>query len=154
LRSIEEIIVRNHHSFALIAPLLAIISVPAYADTELTGKWVGPFHGVQIEVPADAGPFGYEAGEARTQPGPRYIDSTLTISFDSQQKGLAVGSWSARQFKQRVVCAQLGATAWNCVDATGRSSIEVTSASELKVCYLDSRQGALGAGCAVLKKSG
>jgi hypothetical protein len=70
------------------------------------------------------------------------------------QKGLAVGTWNAGQFKQRIVCAQLSQAMWNCVDATGRASIQVNSATEIKVCYLDNRQGAQGAGCALLRKSG
>ena len=144
---------RSYYSVALGSLLLIVANAPAQADTELTGKWVGPFHGVQIEIPVQAGPLGYEAGDTRTIQGPRFIDSTLQINFETQQSGLAVGTWSARQFKERVVCAQLNPTLWNCVDATGRSSIEVTSATEIKVCYLDNRQGALGAGCALLKKS-
>lgn len=144
---------RTGYSVALSSLLLIVANAPAKADTELTGKWVGPFHGVQIEIPVQAGPLGYEAGDTRTIQGPRFIDSTLQINFETQQSGLAVGTWSARQFKERVVCAQLNPTLWNCVDATGRSSIEVTSATEIKVCYLDNRQGALGAGCALLKKS-
>lgn len=144
---------RSYYSVALGSLLLVVANAPAHADTDLTGKWVGPFHGVQIEIPVQAGPLGYEAGETRTIQGPRFIDSTLQINIETQQSGLAVGTWSARQFKERVVCAQLNPTLWNCVDATGRSSIEVTSATEIKVCYLDNRQGALGAGCALLKKS-
>jgi hypothetical protein len=112
----------------------------------LTGNWSGPFNGVQIEIPLQAGPFGYESGEARTNQGPRFVESTLHISFEAQQKGLAVGTWTAGQFKQRFVCAQLNATTWSCQDAAGRASIEATSASEIKLCYLDSRQGALGRG--------
>lgn len=145
---------RVNHFVALSSVLWVGANAPAHANTELTGNWAGPFHGVQIEIPVQPGPLGYEAGDTRTVQGPRFIDSTLQISFETEQNGLVVGTWSARQFKERVVCAQLNPTLWNCVDATGRSSIEVTSATEIKVCYLDSRQGALGAGCAVLKKSG
>ena len=81
------------------------------------------------------------------------METTLQINFETQQKGLAVGTWNAGQFKQRFVCAQVGQTLWNCVDATGRASIEVTSPTEIKVCYLDNRQGAQGAGCGLLRKS-
>jgi hypothetical protein len=135
--------------------LSIVATVPARADTELSGKWVGPFKGVQIEIPVPAGPFGYESGDAKTVQGPRYVENTLQINFESQQqKGLAVGTWNAGQFRQRFVCAKIGQTMWNCVDAGGRASIEVTSATEIKVCYLDNRQGAQGAGCALLRKSG
>ncbi len=137
-----------------VALLSVVANVPARADTELSGKWAGPFKGVQIEIPVPAGPFGYESGDAKTIQGPRFVDTTLQISFETQQKGLAVGTWNAGQFKQRFVCAQVSPATWNCVDATGRASIEVTSASEIKVCYLDNRQGAQGAGCASLRKSG
>lgn len=145
---------RAYYCLALSSLLLVGANALAQADTKLTGNWAGPFHGVQIDIPVQPGPLGYEAGDARTVQGPRFIDSTLQISFETEQNGLVVGTWSARQFKEKVVCAQLNPTLWNCVDATGRSSIEVTSATEIKVCYLDSRQGALGAGCALLKKSG
>jgi hypothetical protein len=40
------------------------------------------------------------------------------------------------------------------VDAGGRASIEITSPTEMKLCYLDNRQGAQGAGCALLRKEG
>ena len=145
---------RTHYCVTLGAVLSLAATVPALADTDLTGKWVGPFSGVQVEIPLQPGPFGYEGGEARTVQGPRYVENTLQINFEaSQHKGLAVGTWNAGQFKQRFVCAQLNPTLWNCVDATGRASVEVTSATEIKVCYLDNRQGAQGAGCALLKKS-
>ena len=145
---------RIYHSVTVGALLSVVATVPAHAETDLTGKWAGPFNGVQVEIPVPAGPFGYESGETRTLKEPRFVQTTLQINFETQQKGLAVGTWNAGQFKQRFVCAQISQTTWNCVDATGRASIEVTSASEIKVCYLDNRQGAQGAGCALLRKSG
>jgi hypothetical protein len=146
--------VHTYYYVTLGALLSVVANIPARADTDLSGKWVGPFNGVQVEIPVQAGPFGYESGESRTVQGPRFITNTLTINFETQQKGLAVGTWNAGQFKQRFVCAQIGQTMWNCVDAGGRASIEVTSATEIKVCYLDNRQGAQGAGCGLLRKSG
>jgi hypothetical protein len=143
---------RTYYCVALGAVLSVVASLPASAETELTGKWVGPFNGVQVEIPVQPGPFGYESGEARKVLGPRFVETTLQIDFETQKKGLAVGTWNAGQFKQRFVCAQISPTAWNCVDAEGRASIEVTSASEIKVCYLDNLQGAQGAGCALLRK--
>jgi hypothetical protein len=146
--------VRTYYSVTLSALLSLAANVPALADTDLTGKWVGPFNGVQVEIPLQPGPFGYESGETRAVQGPRFVENTLQINFEaSQHKGLVVGTWNAGQFKQRFVCAQLNPTLWNCVDAAGRASVEVTSATEIKVCYLDNRQGAQGAGCALLKKS-
>jgi hypothetical protein len=143
------------HCFLLVGSLMSVVAnVPAFAGTDLSGNWVGPFKGVQIEIPVQAGPFGYGGGESREIQGPRFIETTLQINFETGQKGLAVGTWNAGQFKQRFVCAQVSPTLWNCVDATGRASIEVTAVSEIKVCYLDNRQGAQGAGCALLKKSG
>jgi hypothetical protein len=67
--------------------------------------------------------------------------------------GHTLTTWSAGEFKQRFVCALVSSTLWNCVDAGGRASIEVRSATEIKVCYLDNREGAQGAGCGVLKKA-
>jgi hypothetical protein len=64
-----------------------------------------------------------------------------------------VGTWNAGEFKQTFVCAQLNPAAWNCVDAGGRASIEIKSATEIRLCYLDNRGGAQGAGCAQLRKS-
>jgi hypothetical protein len=146
--------VRIYRSVIVGTVLSVVASIPAWADTDLTGKWVGPFKGVQIEIPVPAGPFGYENGDARTIQGPRFVENTLQINFEKQQKGLAVGTWNAGEFNQRFACAQVSQTMWNCVDSNGRASVEVTSASEIKVCYLDNRQGAQGAGCAVLRKSG
>lgn len=143
---------RSNHSVALGA-LLCVASVLARAETDLTGKWVGPFNGVQVEIPLPPGPFGRQAGEARNVQTPRFVEATLTIDFETQKKGLAVGRWTAGEFAQTFVCAQIGETVWNCVDAGGRASVEVMSASELKVCYLDHRQGAQGAGCGLLRRA-
>jgi hypothetical protein len=144
---------RSNHSLALGA-LLCVASVSARAETDLTGKWVGPFNGVQVETPLQQpGPFGWQGGEARNVKTPRFVEATLTIEFETQKKGLAVGRWSAGEFAQKFVCAQISETVWNCVDAGGRASVEVMSASELKVCYLDHRQGAQGAGCGLLRRA-
>jgi hypothetical protein len=138
---------------ALGALLSVVANVPAHADTDLTGKWVGQFNGVQVEIPLQPGPFGYQSGEPRKAEAPRYIETTLQINFESQKKGLAAGTWNAGEFKQKFVCAQVSQSQWNCVDAGGRASVEVTSATEIKVCYLDNREGAQGAGCALLRKA-
>jgi hypothetical protein len=145
--------VRTYYS-ALGALLSVLANIPAHAETDLTGKWTGPFNGVQVEIPLEPSPFGYLSGESRQVQAPRFVEATLQINFETQRKGLAVGVWNAGQFKQRFVCAQISQTVWNCVDAGGRASVEITSASEIKVCYLDQRQGAQGAGCALLRKGG
>jgi hypothetical protein len=147
--------VRIYYSVALGALMSVVASIAASAETDLTGTWSGPFSGVQVEIPLEPGPFGYVSGESRqVQREPRFVETTLQINFETQKKGLAVGTWNAGQFKQRFVCAQISQTVWNCVDAGGRASVEVTSATEIKVCYLDNRQGAQGAGCARLRKGG
>jgi len=145
--------VRSEYSVVLGGFLSVVASIPAFADTDLTGKWSGAFHGIQVEVPLKPSPFGYLSGEARKVEGSRFVDSTLQLEIDTQKKGLATGTWTAGQFKQRFVCAQLNDTVWNCVDSGGRASVEVTSPTEIKVCYLDSREGAQGAGCAQLRKA-
>lgn len=144
---------RNHHCAGLGALFYVVASVAAHADTDLTGKWVGPFNGVQVEIPLQPGPLGWQSGEARKIQEPKFVEATLTIEFQTQRKGLAVGTWSASEFAQRFVCAQISQTAWDCVDAAGRASVEVMSASEIRVCYLDHREGAQGAGCALLKRA-
>lgn len=145
---------RIYYSVALGVLLSVVANTPASADTDLTGTWTGPFSGVQVEIPLEPGPFGYVSGESRgVQEGPRYVETTLQINFETQKKGLAVGTWNAGKFKQKFVCAQISQTVWNCVDAGGRASVEITSATEIKVCYLDNRQGAQGAGCALLRKA-
>ena len=143
---------RSYYSVALSA-LLCVASVPARADTDLTGKWVGPFNGVQIEIPLRPGPLGWQSGEGGKVQAPRFVDATLTINIETQRKGLAVGNWTAGEFAQEFVCAQISQAVWNCVDSGGRASVEVTSASEIKVCYLDHREGAQSAGCAVLRRA-
>jgi hypothetical protein len=145
--------VRSVYSLVLGTFLALVASIPAFADTDLTGKWVGPFHGVQVEIPLQRSPFGWLSGEGRKVEGSRFVDSTLQLEIDTQKQGLATGIWTAGEFKQRFVCAQLSQTVWNCVDAGGRASVEVTSPTEMKVCYLDNREGAQGAGCAQLRKA-
>jgi hypothetical protein len=136
------------------AILLAVAGTAIAAETDLTGKWVGPFNGVQIAVPLRPSAFGYLSGEpTSTQGAPRFVEATLKIEVATQKQGLAAGTWSAGEFKQQFVCAQTSPTLWNCVDAGGRATLEVTSGSEIKVCYLDNREGAQGAGCAILKRA-
>jgi hypothetical protein len=77
----------------------------------------------------------------------------LHIEFETQKQGLVVGTWSAGEFKQQFVCAQLSQTQWNCVDSGGRASLEIRSATEIKVCYFDHREEAEGAGCALLRRA-
>ncbi len=145
---------RNYHSVVVGALVSVLMSIPAHAETDLAGKWVGPFNGVQVEFPTQRGPFGQPVDEARrAQTPPRFTETTLQLDFDAQKNGLAVGTWNAGAFKQRFVCAQIGSTMWNCVDSGGRASVEVKSATEIKVCYLDNREGAQGAGCGLLRKA-
>ena len=144
---------RNYHSVLVIAFLSVLAVSPAHAQTDLTGKWTGTFSGVQVEFPQQRGPFGQTIDEGRkSTSAPRFVENPLQLEFDSQKNGLAVGTWTAGEFKQRFVCALVNSTAWNCVDAGGRASIEVKSPTEIKVCYLDNREGAQGAGCGLLKK--
>jgi hypothetical protein len=149
----EEGVVRRYR-FVAVGALLSVATAFAWAETDLTGKWVGPFDGVQVEIPQQQpGPFGWQGGQPRKVQTPRFVQATLTIDFETQKKGLAAGTWTAGEFAQKFVCAQIGETVWNCVDAGGRASVEVMSASELKVCYLDHREGAQGAGCGLLRRA-
>jgi hypothetical protein len=134
--------------------LLGLASIPAHAQTELTGKWVGTFNGVQVEFPPQRGPFGQTAEDAKKgQTAPRFVENTLQLNIDTQKNGLAVGTWNAGEFRQRFVCAEVSAVVWHCVDAGGRADLEVKSATEIKVCYFDNREGAQGAGCGLLRKA-
>ena len=145
---------RNYHSVIAGALLSVLASIPAHAETDLTGKWVGTFSGVQVEFPPQRGPFGQPNDEAkRGQTAPKFVENTLQLEVDTQKNGLAVGTWNAGEFKQRFVCAQISPAVWNCVDAGGRASLEIKSATELRVCYLDNREGAQGAGCGLLRKA-
>jgi hypothetical protein len=144
----------KRHSSTLGILLLAVAGAAVAAETDLTGKWVGPFNGVQIEVPIRPSAFGYLSGEpTKLQKPPRFVSVTLQIDVDTQKNGLAVGTWSGGDFKQEFVCAQTSLALWNCVDAGGRATLEVVSVSEIKVCYLDNREGAQGAGCAILQRT-
>ena len=138
---------------ALVALLSFVASVPARAETDLTGKWVGQFNGVQIEIPAERGPFGYPVEEGKGAQAPRFVENPLELNIDTQKKGLIVGTWTAGEFKKHFVCAQTSETIWNCIDSGGRASVEVTTPTEIKVCYFDNREGAQGAGCAILRRS-
>jgi hypothetical protein len=148
--------VRILHFLALGAISSVLLIVPAHADTELIGNWAGPFDGVQVEIPIRSGPFDYEFGQPPSGklPGPRFVHAILHIDFETQKNGLAVGTWKTAKFEQRFVCAQISENIWNCVDAGGRTRIELKSATEMRLCYLDDRQGAQGAGCARLRKIG
>ena len=144
---------RSNYSVALGAVFAVVASVPARAETDLIGKWVGQFNGVQIELPPERGPFGYPREEANAARTPRFIDDSLQLDIETQSKGLVVGTWTANEFKKHFVCAQTSQTIWNCIDSGGRASVEVTSPTEIKVCYFDNREGAQGAGCATLRRS-
>lgn len=138
----------------LSALLLIVASMPALAATDLTGKWVGTFSGVQVAILQQQSSFDpFRLDAKKVQAGPRFVESTLQLDIETQKNDLAVGSWGAGEFKQRFVCAQTSQAVWNCVDAGGRSSIEVKSATEIRVCYLDNGEGAPGAGCALLRKA-
>jgi hypothetical protein len=146
--------VRSYYSLTIGILLYAAASAATSAEIGLTGSWVGSFKGVQVEIAVEPGPFGYQNGQPRTVEGPRFVETTLHIDFDTQRNGLTVGTWSTDEFKQRFACAQIGQTSWSCVDAGGRANVETISATEIKVCYLDNRLGAVGAGCARLQKVG
>ncbi len=143
---------RSYHFIALGALLSVVVSVPARADTDLTGKWVGQFNGVQIELPPERGPFGQPREDGKGAQSPRFVENPLQLDIETQSKGLAVGTWIAGEFKKHFVCAQTSPTIWNCIDAGGRASVEVMSPTEIKVCYFDNREGAQGAGCAALRR--
>jgi hypothetical protein len=145
---------RNYLSFVVGAFLSVAASNLAHAQTDLTGKWVGSFSGVQVEFPPQRGPFGQPMDEAKKgEPAPRFVENTLQLNIDTQKGDLAVGTWNAGEFRHRFVCALVSPNLWNCVDAGGRASLEVKSAAEIKVCYLDNREGAQGAGCGLLRKA-
>jgi hypothetical protein len=144
---------RSYYSVALGAFLSVVASIPAHAETDLTGKWVGQFNGVQIEIPPERGPFGYPREEAKGAQTPRFVDNPLQLDIETQSKGLMVGTWTAGEFQKHFVCAQTSQTIWSCIDSGGRASVEVTSSTEIKVCYFDNREGAQGAGCAALRRA-
>jgi hypothetical protein len=144
---------RSYYSVALVAFLSVVASIPARAETDLTGKWVGQFNGVQIEIPPERGPFGYAREEAKGAQTPRFVENPLQLDIETQSKGLAVGTWTAGEFKKHFVCAQTSQASWSCIDSGGRASVEVTSSTEIKVCYFDNREGAQGAGCAILRRT-
>jgi hypothetical protein len=147
-------VLKTYHFVTVGAVLSVLATTAAHADTDLTGKWVGTFSGVQVEFPRQRGPFGQAVDDGKqVQSAPKFAEKTLQIDVDTQKSGLAAGTWSAGEFKQRFVCAQLGPAIWNCVDAGGRASLEVKSPTQIKVCYLDNREGAQGAGCGLLRKT-
>ena len=145
---------RTYYSVAATAVLSVITTAPARADTELAGRWVGQFNGVEVEIPLPAGPFGYQPGDAHKAEGPKFIQTTLQIDFETPKPGLAVGTWNTGEFKQRFACAQLSQAQWSCVDSEGRANIEIRSPTEIKVCYFDNLRGAQSAGCALMRKNG
>jgi hypothetical protein len=151
----KETIVKISCSIGLGAAMYLAVVTPANAESSLLGKWLGQFKGVQIELPAERGPFGYAREEANAVRPPKFVEKPLQLDVESDSKGLATGTWTsaAGEFKKRFVCAQVSTLSWNCIDSGGRATIDVTSATEIKVCYFDNREGAQGAGCAVLTKS-
>jgi hypothetical protein len=151
---VEGVIVRTYCSAAVGVVLSVIATAPAWADTDLTGKWVGQFNGVEVGIPVQAGPFGYQVGDPRTADGPKFMQTTLHIEIETQKQGLAVGTWNTDEFKQKFACAQISQSQWSCLDSDGRANLEVRSPTEIKVCYFNNLRGAQGAGCALLKKTG
>ncbi len=145
---------RSYYSVAL-AVFLFIGAVTAHAESDLVGKWTGQFVGVQIEMPADRGPFGQARDDNKGAPPARFVDNVLQFVIETQNKGLIIGTWAAENYKKHFVCAQTSPTEWNCIDSGGRATLEATSASatEIKVCYFDNREGAQGAGCASLRRA-
>jgi hypothetical protein len=67
---------------ALGAFLSVVARVPARAETYLTGKWVGQFNGVQIEIPSERGPFGYREG-TKGAPTPTFVDNPLQLDIEN-----------------------------------------------------------------------
>jgi hypothetical protein len=102
---------------------------------------------------AGAGPFGHPREEAEGTQAPRFVEQALQLDIETQSKGLAVGSWVAGEFRKHFVCAQTSQTVWHCIDSGGHASVEATSPTEIKACYFDNRDGAQGAGCAILRKA-
>jgi hypothetical protein len=142
-----------YFSVALGGLLSGVAILPAHAETDLAGKWIGQFVGVQIEIPTERGPFGQPREDAKESQAPKFIENTLQLDIGSQNKGLAVGTWTAGEFKKHFVCAQTSSTIWNCIDSGGRASVETLPTGEIKVCYFDNREGAQGAGCATLRRA-
>lgn len=108
---------------------------------------------MQIEIPPERGRFGYAREEAKGAQTPSFLENPLQLDIETQSKGLVVGTWTAGGFKKRFVCAQTSQAIWSCIDSGGRASVEVTSSTEIKVCYFDNREGAQGAGCAILRRT-
>jgi hypothetical protein len=83
--------VQGYYSVALGVLLSVAASIPARAETDLTGKWVGPFNGVQVEIPLRPGPFGWESGEARKSQGPRFIEASCKSRSSCRRRSLQLG---------------------------------------------------------------
>ena len=82
---------RSYNSVAL-AVFLFIGAAAAHAQSDLVGKWTGQFVGVQIEMPADRGPFGQVRDDNKGAPPARFVDNALQFVIETQNKGLIVGS--------------------------------------------------------------
>jgi hypothetical protein len=67
------------YSVALGALLFVVASIPARAETDLTGKWVGQVNGVQIEIPPERGPFGRPWEDAKGVQTPSFVEQTLQV---------------------------------------------------------------------------
>ena len=67
------------YSVALGALLFVVASIPARAETDLTGKWVGQVNGVQIEIPPERGPFGHPREDAKGVQTPSFVEQTLQV---------------------------------------------------------------------------
>ena len=143
---------RSYYSVTL-AVFLVIGAITAHAESDLVGKWSGQFVGVQIEMPAERGPFGQARDDHKSALPARFVDNALQFVIETQNKGLIVGTWAAEDYKKHFVCAQTSPTEWNCIDSGGRATLEVTSPTEINVCYFDNREGAQGAGCASLRRA-
>jgi hypothetical protein len=91
---------RSYYSIALGALLSVVVSIPAHAETDLTGKWVGQFSGVQIEIPPERGPFGYPQEESKGAQTPRFVEQSLQLDIETQSKGIGSGNLDSRRIQK------------------------------------------------------
>ena len=143
---------RNHFLPLFMAVGGGLLALPVAAEGELVGDWSGAVTAVVINPRyAPVSPFA-AIEDADKQSGSRFVEARVSISIEEQKHGLAVGKWTSKKDHQQFVCAQLSVGSWDCIDASARATVRLTSENLMKVCYLNPGSRSQVAACGELSK--
>lgn len=134
---------------------------PAQAEADLTGTWSGTFVGVSIGAP-QFGPAAVvgrsaqiteprPAGE-RIEPKPEFVETDISVVIETQKGSALAGHWASPDSGFPFVCTFAADNMMLCADNRGYTRAEILSATQMKVCYVESSFEGKLTGCASLTK--